>query len=414
MKQSKLFSKTRKEAPVDEVSKNAQLLIRAGYVYKEMAEVYAYLPLGLRVLQKISNIVREEMNKTGGVELQAAALQKKEIWQKSNRWDDKIVDNWFKTKLKNNTELGLAFSHEEPITDMMTNFISSYKDLPVYVYDIRTIFRNEARAKSGIMRGREFFWKALYSFSKDEAEHNKYYEKDKVAYKNVFKRVGLDSKTYLTFALGGTFSKYSHEFQTMSDAGEDTIYTDKKKKIAVNKEVYNKETLKELGLKEKDLAKEKAIEVGNIFSLGYKFSKAFNLKYRDEKGKDQFVYMGCYGIGISRLMGAIVEEYNDDKGIVWQESVAPFLVHLISVGESAKVKQTSEKVYKDLSEKGVEILYDDRKDKSPGEKFAEADLTGIPWRVVISEKTLAKNSAELKERSKNKTELIKIKDLGKI
>ena len=277
MKQSQLFTKTQKHAPSDEVSLNAQLLIRAGFIYKEMAGVYTFLPLGLKVIDKIADIVRDEMNKTGGIEMQSSALQKKETWEKTDRWDDNVVDNWFKSKLKNNTEVGLAFTHEESISSMMTNFISSYKDLPVYPYDIRTMFRNEVRAKSGLMRGREFFWKALYSFSRDEREHNVYYEKAKIAYKNVFNRAGLKDNTFLTFASGGTFSKYSHEFQAVSDAGEDTIYISEEKGIAVNKEVYNDETLKDLSLKKEDLIEKKAIEVGNIFSLGYKFSKAFIL-----------------------------------------------------------------------------------------------------------------------------------------
>lgn len=398
MLQSKLFTRTKKEAPKDEVSTNAKFLVQAGFINKEMSGVYSILPLGLRVLDKISNIVRDEMNKTGGVEIQSTALQRKEVWEKTNRWDDDVVDNWFKTKLKNDTELGLAFTHEEPISNLMANFISSYKDLPVYVYDIRTVFRNEVRAKSGIMRGREFFWKALYSFSKDENEHNEYYEKSKTAYKNIFDRVGLGDKTFLTFASGGTFSKYSHEFQTISEAGEDIIYIDEKKKIAVNKEVYTDEVLNDLGLKKDELVEKKAIEVGNIFSLGYKFSEPFDLKYKDENGEDKSVFMGSYGLGISRLMGTIVEVLADEKGIVWPENVAPFKVHLIEVGESDEVSKNAEKMYNDMTQKGIEVLYDDRKDVRAGEKFADSDLIGIPYRVVISEKTIADNKIEVKER----------------
>ena len=223
MRQSTLFTKTRKNAPADETSKNAEYLIRAGYIYKEMSGVYTILPLGLKVVQKISNIIRNEMNAVGGVEMQSTTLQSKEVWDKT-RWSDDVVENWFKTKLKNDTEIGLAFTHEEPMTAMMKNFIHSYKDLPVYPYDVRTIFRNEMRAKSGIMRGREFFWKALYSFSKNKVEHDEFYEKITQAYKNIFNHVGLGDKTYFTFASGGTFSKYSHEFQTVCNAGEDLIY----------------------------------------------------------------------------------------------------------------------------------------------------------------------------------------------
>lgn len=407
MKQSQLFTKTQKEAPKDEVSVNAQLLVRAGFVFKEMAGVYTFLPLGLRVINKISDIVREEMNMTGGIEVQSTALQNKGVWEKTNRWSDQVVDNWFKTKLKNGTELGLAFTHEEPLSNMMTNFIASYKDLPVYVYDIRTVFRNEARAKSGIMRGREFFWKALYSFSKDESEHNEYYEKAKIAYRNVFDRVGLGSETFMTFASGSSFSKYSHEFQTINDAGEDTIFIDQEKKIAVNKEVLTDEVLKDLGLNKDALVEKKAIEVGNIFSLGYKFSEPLNLKYKDENGSDKFVFMGSYGIGISRLMGAVVEKYHDEKGIIWPESVSPFMVHLLSLGQDTE----AEKIYADLQAKGIEVLYDDR-DASAGQKFADADLIGIPYRVVVSKKSLAAGGVELRKRSEKDSEIVKLEHLA--
>lgn len=406
MKQSQLFTKTKKEAPKDEVSVNAQLLIRAGFVHKEMAGVYTYLPLGLRVINKIANIVREEMNKTGGVELQSTALQKKEIWEKSGRWSDNVVDNWFKTKLKNGTELSLAFTHEEPMSNLMIGYISSHKDLPVYVYDIRTVFRNEARAKSGVMRGREFFWKALYSFSKDEQQHNQYYEKAKVAYKNVFDRVGLGDRTFMTFASGGSFSKYSHEYQTISEAGEDIIYVDEEKKIAVNKEVFNDEVLKDLGLEKDKLVEKKAVEVGNIFSLGYRFSEPLNLKYKDENGEDKLVYMGSYGIGISRLMGTIAETFHDDKGMIWPDSVAPFAVHLISLNQNDE----AEKIYKMLSDAGIEVLYDDR-EASAGEKFADSDLIGIPNRIVVSKKSLENGGVEFKRRDSQESEIIKIGDL---
>lgn len=407
MKQSQLFTKTQKDAPKDEVSLNAQLLTRAGFVYKEMAGVYSFLPLGLRVINKIAGIVREEMDKTGGVEMQSSALQSKEVWEKSGRWDDAVVDNWFKAQLKNGSEIGLAFTHEEPIANIMTNFISSYKDLPVYVYDIRTVFRNEARAKSGIMRGREFFWKALYSFSKDEAAHNEYYEKAKIAYKNVFERVGMGKETFITFASGGSFSKYSHEFQTVSEAGEDIIYVDEEKKIAVNREVYNDEVLKDLGLEKGKLVEKKAIEVGNIFSLGYKFSEPFNLKYRDQEGNEQLVFMGSYGIGISRLMGTVAEIHHDEKGLVWPEAVAPFQVHLLSL----KQDEEAQKIYDMLTKDGIEVLFDDR-DVSAGQKFADSDLIGIPYRMVVSEKSLKAGGVEVKKRDEEKSEIIDLESLA--
>jgi prolyl-tRNA synthetase len=405
MRQSQLFTKTRKEAPKDEVSKNAELLIRAGFVHKEMAGVYAFLPLGLRVLNNIVEIIRDEMNKIGGQEVFLTALQDKNIWEKSGRWSDEVVDNWFKTELKNQSELGLGFTHEEPLTALMKNFVSSYRDLPKAVYQLQTKFRNEARAKSGIMRGREFLMKDLYSFSKDQKEHDEFYEKAKQAYVNIFERVGLGGRTFITFASGGTFSKYSHEFQTITDAGEDTIFVDEEKKIAINKEVYTDEVLKDLGVVKKNLKEQKAVEVGNIFSLGTRFSDVFDLSYVDESGKKQMVIMGSYGIGPGRVMGTIVEVLSDSKGIVWPKEIAPFTVHLIEMKSSEVVSTAAEKLYRDLNKKGISVLWDDR-DTRAGEKFADADLIGIPYRVVISEKTLKENKLELKLRTEDEAELV--------
>jgi prolyl-tRNA synthetase len=296
MKQSQLFTKTRKEAPSDEVAKNAELLIRAGYIYKEMAGVYDFLPLGLKVIKKIENIIRQEMDSIGGTEMRTSILQAKEVWEKSNRWDDEVVDNWFKTKLKNGGEVGLSFTNEEAFSNIMKQYVSSYKDLPIYPYDFKSIFRNETRTKSGIMRGREFYWKALYSFAKNEEEHNIFYEKIKQAYINIFKRVGIGHLTYLTFASGGTFSQFSHEFQTLTSAGEDTIYIDENKGIAVNQEVFTDDVLATLNLEKDKLVEQKAVEVGNIFSLGTKFSSPFDLTYTDENGENKLVIMGSYGV----------------------------------------------------------------------------------------------------------------------
>ncbi len=411
MRQSQLFTKTRKEAPKDEVSKNAELLIRAGYIYKEMAGVYAYLPLGLRVQNKIINIIREEMNAIGGQEVSLTALQQKETWMPTDQWDDEKVDIWFKTHLKNGTELGLAPTHEPPLTIMMKDFVSSYRNLPVYIYQFQTKFRNEARAKSGIMRSREFIMKDLYSFSRDEKEHAEYYEKAKKAYVRIFDRVGIGAQTFVTFASGGMFSKYSHEFQTVSDVGEDTVYVNESKRIAVNKEVYNDEVLKELGLTKADVVEKRAIEVGNIFNLGTRFSDALGLKYKDVEGKMHPVIMGCYGIGPGRVMGTIVETHSDEKGIVWPESVAPFVVHLISLNdETGAVKKSADALYESLSKKGVEVLYDDR-DASAGEKFSDSDLIGIPWRYVVSAKTLKEESVEVKDRRTGKVEMKKLGSL---
>lgn len=405
MRQSHLFTKTRREAPKDEVSKNAQLLIRAGFIHKEMAGVYSFLPLGLRTLEKVNSIIRQEMNAIGGQEIFMSALQPKELWETTDRFSDEKVDIWFKTKLKNETELGLGFTHEEPITQMMRDHVSSHRDLPSLVYQIQTKFRNETRAKSGIMRGREFLMKDLYSFAKSAEEHEEIYEACAKAYAKIFERVGLGDLTFRTFASGGVFSKYSHEFQTLSPAGEDVVYVSRDKGIAVNKEVYTAEVLKDLGLKEKDLTEEKAIEVGNIFSLGTRFSEALGLTFKDEDGGNKPVLMGSYGIGPSRLMGTIVETFADEKGIVWPTSVAPFQVHLIEISgkEGDAVREEAEDIYRELKERGIEVFYDDR-DARAGEKFADADLIGIPLRVVVSERTLAEGKLECVFRQGGRTE----------
>ena len=406
MKQSQLFTHTLKESPKDEVSLNAQLLIRGGYIYKEMAGVYSFLPLGLRVLNKIEGIIREEMNAIGGTEMRTSIFQNKEVWEKSNRWDDQVVDNWFKTKLKNGTEVGLSFTNEEAYSNILKQYINSYKDLPVYPYDFKTIFRNEVRSKSGIFRGREFYWKALYSFSRTQEEHDEFYEKSKDAYLKIFFRCGLGDITYLTFAAGGVFSKYSHEFQTLTGSGEDTIYVDKKKKIAVNKEVYNDEVLENLGLNKDDLIEERAVEVGNIFSLGTKFTEPFDLKYTNEKGKQEAVIMGSYGIGLGRLMGTIAESYNDQNGLIWPETVAPYKVHLLDLR-----KKQDNKLYSILQNNKIEVIYDDR-EVNPGIKLKDADLMGMPYRLVLSDKL--GNKVELKRRDSEDISLYTEKEVVEI
>lgn len=410
MRQSKLFTKTIREAPKDEVSLNAQLLLRGGFIHKEMAGVYSFLPLGLRVMNKIIGIIREEMNDLGGQEVFLTSLQDPEVWKKSGRWDDKVVDNWFKSRLANESEVGFANTHEEPLAALLRGYVSSYRDLPQYIYQFQTKFRNEKRAKSGIMRTREFIMKDLYSFSKNEKEFREFYEKCAESYMKIFERTRIGELTFRTFASGGSFSKFSDEFQTISKTGEDTIYVDKKKKIAINKEVYNEEVLVDLKIKKEDLTEEKAIEVGNIFPLGTKYSEAFGLNFKDENGVSKPVLMGCYGIGPGRLMGTIVEVHHDEKGIIWPESVAPFKIHLLEIGESEKVKIAAEKIYQDLQKKKIEVLYDDR-EKTAGEKFADCDLIGIPMRVVVSEKTTERDSVEVKKRNEEKVELVKTEEL---
>jgi prolyl-tRNA synthetase len=399
MRQSHLFTKTRKEAPKDEVAKNAQLLIRAGYIHKEMAGVYSMLPLGLRVLENINRVIREEMNAVGGQEVLMSTLQNKELWETTGRWSDDVVDNWFKTILKGGGDVGLGFTHEEPLTNVMRSHINSHADLPKAAYQIQWKFRNEERAKSGILRGREFLMKDLYTFSKDETQHNQIYEQYADAYAKVYERLGIGDRTYRTFASGGVFSKYSHEFQCLSEVGEDTIYLHEKKGIAVNKEVMEPAVLKDLGIDESDLVEKKAIEVGNIFSLGTKFSKPLNLVFKDESGAEVPVVMGSYGIGSTRLMGVLAEILSDEKGLVWPKEVAPFSVHLLMLaGGNEDVAAEANRMYEDLKDHGIDVLFDDR-DVRAGEKFADAELIGIPTRIVVSEKTMSQGGVEVMDRA---------------
>lgn len=339
-----------------------------------------------------------------------SALQEKDLWEKTGRWDDEVVDCWFKTKLKNDNVLGLAYTHEPAMTAMMKDYISSYRDLPTYPYQFQTKFRNELRAKSGLFRGREFLMKDLYSFSKTQAELDAFYEKAIEAYKKVFQRVGLGDRTYLTLASGGSFgTKYSHEFQTLTSAGEDTIYIHKDKNIAINDEVLNDETLSSVGVSKAALVAAKSVEVGNIYKLGTFYSEPLGLTFKNENGKDEPVIMGSYGIGLGRVMGAIVEVLADDKGIVWPESVSPFGAHLISLCKESSDVAQADKLYEDLTKQGIEVLYDDR-DARAGEKFADSDLIGIPARVVVSPKTLEKKSVEVKKRTSDKAELVSLKE----
>lgn len=405
MRYSRIIGKTKKDAPKDEESRSAQLLLRGGFIHKEIAGVYTYLPLGLRVLNKIIQIIREEMEAIDGQEMSLTALQNPEVWKKTGRYSDDVVDIWFKTKFKNDTETCLAITHEEPLTNLMIQQIDSYKDLPLYAFQFQTKFRNEVRAKGGLLRVREFLMKDLYSFDKTREDHEKYYERAKQAYIKIWQRLGIGDETYVTFASGGSFSKFSHEFQTVCESGEDTIYIDKKKKIAINKEVLNDEVLKELDIDKNDLEEVRAIEVGNIFPLGTKFSDALGLYYTNENGEKKPAVMGSYGIGPGRVLATIVELKNDEKGIVWPENIAPYKVMLVGLNlEDEKVKLKAETLYEKLVSLGVEVLYDDRVDVTAGQKFADCDLLGIPYRLVVSPKT--GDDIEVKKRSEKETKLL--------
>ncbi len=400
MRLSKSFVKTLRTAPKDETARGAQFLARAGYVHKELAGVYDYLPLGLKVLDNIKTIVREELNQIGCEEVQMSSLQNPELWQKTDRWDIEKMDIWFKTILAAGGELGLAPTHEEPFTEMMKSYLKSYKDLPVYAYQIQTKFRNELRAKSGIMRAREFIMKDLYSFSTDLGSHDQFYHRAEQAYKKIYQRLGIGDCTFETFASGGVFAKYSHEFQTILDIGEDTIYFNQDKTIVINEEVLIDEVLDEMKVRREELTAAKAAEVGNIFTLKDKYSGPLGLEYATKDGTKKPVIMGCYGIGISRVMGVIAQKFADEKGLIWPESIAPYQYYLINIGDQATA--VADQWYQD---KVTTVLYDDR-DLRPGEKFADSELLGIPYRVVISDRNLENDVVEVTQRSTGKTEQI--------
>ena len=407
MKVSQLFTRTSKTAPADEVAKNAQLLIRAGFIYKEMAGVYAYLPLGLRVVEKIKHIVREEMNAIGSNELIMTGLQRKDVWEQTGRWSDEVVDIWFKTKLKDETELGLGWSHEEPIVEMMKQFVRSYKDLPVSLYQFQTKLRNELRAKSGIMRGREFVMKDMYSFHATKEDLDAYYEEAIEAYKRVYNRLGIGDDTYVTFASGGAFTKFSHEFQTICDAGEDIIYLHRERQIAINEEVID-DAVKELGVSRDELEVVKTAETGNIFNFGTQKTDEMGLYYTGEDGAEHSLYVGSYGIGITRAMGVIAEKLSDEKGLVWPEEIAPYRVYLVSIGEKGAAK--ADEIYELLSSRGIEVLYDDR-DERPGMKFADSELMGIPIRVTVSDRLIETKQVEVTRRASGETQLLTVDEL---
>lgn len=406
MRQSILFLETKREPPKDEKFENAKLLIRAGFIDKLSAGIYTFLPLGFLVLKKIENIIREEMVKIGGQEILMPVLHPKENWQITKRWNS--FKELFKLKTEK-SEFALGPTHEEVIVPLAKKIIKTYRNLPLFLFQIQTKFRNEKRVKSGLLRQREFLMKDLYSFHATERDLDEFYEKVKVAYFEIFKRVGIVGKTYLTYASGGTFSKFSHEFQTECPAGEDIIFICQNCKQAINKEIKEK-VVKCPNCGKNDFEKKKSIEVGNIFKLMTKFSEPFSLYFLDKDGKKKLVLMGCYGIGLGRLMGTVVEIYHDEKGIIWPKEISPFHIHLIPVQTEKEIKKVAEKIYLNLQKRKIQVLYDDR-DKSVGEKFVDCDLIGIPVRVVISKKTLKRNSVEIKMRDKKEVKLLKINSL---
>ncbi|TWP23583.1 prolyl-tRNA synthetase [TM7 phylum sp. oral taxon 349] len=407
MRLSKNFTRTTKQAPADEVARNAQLLIRAGFVFKTMAGVYSYTPLGLRVLENIKQIVREEMNAIGSQELIMSTLQRKELWQETGRWSDELVDVWFKSTLQDGTDVGFGWTHEEPIVELLRSYLKSYKDLPISVYQFQNKLRNELRAKSGIMRGREFIMKDMYSVHAAKEDLDAYYDQVIEAYKRCYDRFGIGNDTYVTFASGGAFTKFSHEFQTICEAGEDYIYLHRGKNIAVNEEVLD-DAVKELGIKRNELEKVKTAEVGNIFNFGTQKSEEMDLVFTGSDGVQHYAYMGSYGIGITRVMGVIVEKFADEKGLIWPENIAPARVYLVQIGE--KSRAAADELYETLGTQGVEVLYDDR-DERPGVKFADAELMGIPLRVTVSDRLLDGKKWEVVTRASGERQLLTTDEL---
>jgi len=426
MKQSQFFYKTQKDLPKDEPSINAQLLIRAGFIDKLSAGVYSYLPLGLRVIKKIENIIREELLKIGAQEILMPAMHPKENWMITGRWD--TMTDLYKVK-EGDKDIALGPTHEEVVVPLAKKYVQSWQDLPevdsdknIYplsLFQFQTKFRKELRAKSGLLRNKEFIMKDLYSFHANQEDLDIFYQKAKEAYEKIFDRLGILESTYYTYASGGTFCEYSHEFQLITEAGEDTIYIcqdclAKGKRIAVNKEIKEK-TPKCPECGADNFKEAKAIEVANIFKLMTKFSGPFELFYTDKDGKKQPVIMGCYGMGLGRIMGAIAEVYHDENGIVWPKEIAPFDMHLISLQgkDGQDIKARAEVFYQRISQKSdFELLYDDR-DQTPGKKFADSDLIGIPVRVVISSRSLESESVEVKSRDQKEGSLVKIEDFYK-
>ncbi|MEK7565139.1 MAG: aminoacyl--tRNA ligase-related protein [Patescibacteria group bacterium] len=408
MKYSQFFINTRRDDPKDETATNARLLLRGGFIDKLMAGSYTFLPLGWRVYQKIEQIVREEMNAVGSAEILMPLLHPKDVWDETGRWTDPGVKQiMYQFKSADEKEYGLSFTHEEIFLDVARKNSLSYKNLPVKLYHFSTKFRNEPRAKSGLLRGREFLMKDLYSLHTNQDDLDKFYWEVKDAYLRAFNRIGLNDVKVVE-ASGGVFtSGHTHEFQLVSPVGEDNIYFCNKCDWAQNKEIYTHKIGEACPKCSGQVEEASSIEIGNIFRFGTVYSEKMKINFKDSDGKDKPPYLGSYGIGMSRLVGVLAEVFNDEAGMKWPKSVAPFLIHLVSLGGA---KAEAEKLYESLIKKSVDVLWDDR-EESAGVKLSDADLIGMPYRIIISDKTLAKESVEIKERSGDKVEMVKLNDL---
>lgn len=409
MLQSKLFYKTKKEAPKDAEAISHKLLSRGDFISQLGSGIYNFLPLGTIVLKNIENIIRQEMTKAGAQELLMSAMHPKSIWEKTGRWDN--LNCLFKIKDRHKKDFALAPTHEEVICSIAKDRIDSYKDLPQALFQIQNKFRNEIRYTGGLLRTREFLMKDLYSFHASEEDFKNYYQEMKKVYLQIFKRCGLKAK--LTEASGEGFTEsFTHEFQVLTPVGEDVIICCSNCEFAKNKEIAKlgpKDVCPKCG---SSLHQENGIEVGNIFPLGDKYSKPFDLFFKDETGEKKYIIMGCYGIGLGRLMATIVEVNHDDKGINWPEEIAPFKIHLIHTEtEDGAIMKLTEKIYQELKEKEIRVLWDDRLNKGLGEKFVESDLIGIPYRLIVNKDSLKDGKLELKKRGEEENKIINIKEL---
>ena len=409
MRQSQLFAKTKKEAPKDAKIISHQYLVRADFIEQSFSGVWRYLPLGWLVHKKIENLVRREMFSLGAQEIFLPALQSKNLWLETGRWQT-IDPPLFKLKDRHQKETALGSTHEEEITDLARKRIKSWQDLPFYLFQIQNKFRNEMRSSGGLLRTKEFIMKDLYSFHSEEKDLESFYQKVQSAYKLIFEKCGL--KIIVVRASGGTIGgKKTDEFMAVSEAGEDKIAVCRKCGFAANIEAAGESKFCPDCQKEIQLLS--SIEIAHTFNLGTKYSQIMGANFRDKDGKSRPALMGCYGIGWGRLIGTVAELNHDGKGIIWPAEIAPFSVHLIQIGDSEKVEKAAGKIYQDLQKQSIEVLYDDRDNKSPGEKFAEADLIGIPIRMVVSERTLEKNSVEIKKRDEQKTQLVRMSGFPK-
>lgn len=410
MKLSQTHFKTSKTLSGEGDSLNYQLLTRAGFVDQLMAGVYTYLPLGLRVLRRIEQIVREEMDGLGAEEILMPMLHPKANWVQTGGWDN--IDVLFKIKSRTGNDYALGQSEEEIVTPLVMSRAQSYKQYPIKVYQIHWKYRDELRAKSGIMRGREFFMKDMYSFHTSQEDFDKFYAEVKAAYLRIYDRLGLTAK--VTEASGGAFTKkVSYEFMVLTDAGEDDILYCEECDFCVNVEIAKvKVGDKCTSCSASELKQARASEVGNVFDLGKKFGEDFDMGYVDENDQRQFPIMGCYGIGISRVMGVIVEKYNDERGMMWPATVAPAQVQLVRLGADEEVAAAADKLYQELTAAGREVLYDDR-DAGAGQKFADADLIGLPIRITVSKRTLEQESVEWKARGEEEAKMVKLSDVAK-